>query len=219
METKDYINNIENGERRFLLEPVTIDKKTEDSEDRSPVFGYAIKFNKETVIAGLFREVVRPGAADVFLQDDVRCLFNHNPNLILARSKNGKGTLKLEVDEVGLKYSYISPNRSYALDLEDAIEKGDVSQSSFGFTVAEEKWTEVKGQLPLREIIKFDRAYDVSPVTYPAYPDATVGKRSFDNHKNEKIKQIEINSAQQIQSENEQEQLTVRQAQCLIYNY
>jgi HK97 family phage prohead protease len=60
--------------------------------------------------------------------------FNHDPNYILARSKEG-GTLKLEVDATGLKYSYDSPKRSYANDLLDAIDQGDVSQSSFAFKI------------------------------------------------------------------------------------
>jgi len=70
----------------------------------------------------------------------VRCLFNHDPNYILARCVNGVGTLALSVDAVGLKYSYTTPDRSYAEDLANAIASGDVSQSSFAFEIAEEEW-------------------------------------------------------------------------------
>jgi phage head maturation protease len=65
-----------------------------------------------------FIEEIAPGAFDDCLNDDDS--FNHDPNYILARSKEGKGTLKLEVDATGLKYSYDSPKRSYANDLLDA---------------------------------------------------------------------------------------------------
>ena len=114
------------------------------------------------------------------LNDDVRCLINHDPQFILARSNNGEGTLTLTADAHGLKYSYVTPNRTYAKDLEDAIRSGDVSQSSFAFAIKEETWTAREGQNDLRRITKFERLYDVSPVTFPAYQDTSVAKRSHE---------------------------------------
>ena len=193
MEIKDYIKNIDGAERRFFESEVrAVAPANNDTEENMPevsvIEGYAAKFNSVTNIGGYWEEEILPGAFDDVLGDDVRCLFNHNPNYILARSIDGKGTLTLSIDEIGLKYSYESPDRSYAEDLRDAIAKGDVSQSSFAFSVAEQKWIygdPMKGTVDKRQIVKFAKLYDVSPVTYPAYADTEVAQRSLDNFKNE----------------------------------
>lgn len=186
--SKDYIKNIDGAERRFFTSEVRAEKRTEDDTDSSVIEGYAAKFNSETVIGFYyqFREIIEVGAFDDVLKDDVRCLFNHDPNHILARCVDGKGTLSLSVDKVGLKYSYVTPDRSYAKDLADAIANGDVSQSSFSFEIEQQEWIEVDGEMTLRKIKKFKRLYDVSPVTYPAYADTEVAKRSFDSFVNER---------------------------------
>ncbi len=96
--------------------------------------------------------------------------------------------MTLSVDDTGLKYEYESPDRSYAEDLADAIRMGDVSQSSFAFGVAEQKWIygdNAKGIPDRRQIVKFSKLYDVSPVTYPAYADTEVAQRSLSAFKNE----------------------------------
>lgn len=174
-------------DRRYVESTMKIEKRAaEDGSDLAVIEGYAAKFNEVTVIGGWFREVVRPGFFDDVLNDDVRCLKNHDANYILARSKEGKGTLSLTVDNVGLKYSYTTPDISYARDLQTSIERGDVSQSSFSFMPKEVKWTEKEGELELRELIKCETLYDVSPVTFPAYNNTEVAKRSWEAHKQEK---------------------------------
>lgn len=214
MEGKDYIQNIsETAERRFFASEVRAEKKEADAENTSTVIeGYAAKFNSETVIGNWyqFREKISPGAFDDVLNDDVRCLFNHNPNYVLARSKEGKGTLTLSVDKVGLKYSYVTPERSFAKDLEDAIALGDVSQSSFAFDIEEQNWTEIDGELPVRNIVKFKRLYDVAPVTYPAYADTEVAKRSLDAFKEK------VNKDNGETRSNENKELNAFDAQIII---
>ena len=184
---KDYIQNIKGAERRFITNKVEL-RSGGDSEE-SLIEGHALKFNKITTIGDWFREEILPGALDEVLNDDVRALFNHDPNFVLARSKDGEGTLKLEVDAEGLRYSYVTPNTSYAKDLEENIRLGNVSQSSFGFSIDEQRWIEREGELPLRQIVKLSRLYDVSPVTYPAYQDTSVAKRSLDAFKSSENKE------------------------------
>lgn len=209
---KDYIQNITDAERRFVTAPVKVElREGTDDAQTSTIEGYALKFNKQTNIGDWFREEILPGAADNCLNDDVRCLFNHNPDFVLARSNQGKGTLSLSVDEVGLKYRYETPDVSYAKDLEENIRLGNVSQSSFGFTIDEQKWIERDGELPLRQITKFKRLYDVSPVTYPAYQDTSVAKRSFDAEKS--AAEIQVNQPETITQKRTK---TVHEAQVLI---
>lgn len=174
---KDYIKHIEGAERRFITPEIQMEERGEDDNKTRHIQGYAAVFNTRTSIGGYWEEEIMPGAFDDIDNDDVRALFNHNPNYILARS--GSGTLTLRVDEKGLFYSFPVSGRSFSQDLADAVASGDVAESSFAFTVREEKWIERDGDIPLRQIFKMKRTYDVSPVTFPAYQDTTVGMRSM----------------------------------------
>ena len=138
--------------------------------------GYAAKFNVLSELMWDFQETIAPGAFDAVMQDDCRCLFNHDPNLILGRTASG--TLRLSLDATGLLYEVDLPDTDMARGVAAAVERGDITQSSFAFIVKEANWTEREDGTWLRTITKLTRLYDVSPVTYPGYPDATVGMRS-----------------------------------------
>ena len=138
--------------------------------------GYAAKFDVLSELMWYFQETIAAGAFDDVMRDDVRCLFNHDPNLILGRTLSG--TLRLSLDATGLLYEVDLPDTEMARSVAEAVERGDVTQSSFAFIVKEATWTERQDGTWLRTITKLTRLYDVSPVTYPGYPDATVGMRS-----------------------------------------
>lgn len=144
------------------------------------ISGYAAVFNQETEIGGMFREQIAPGAFDVAIQsDDVRALFNHDPNYVLGRTTNG--TLRLSSDGRGLRYDVdLDPEDPDAQRVRAKIRRGTVNGSSFGFIVEEERWQDPKKgtrDLPLRTIVRAS-LFDVSPVTYPAYPQTSVSARS-----------------------------------------
>lgn len=162
----------------------------ENGEILPTISGYAAVFNRHSENMG-FIEQIAPGAFDSVLNDDVRALFNHDPNYILGRTK--AGTLRLFQDETGLKYEFDAPDSQTIQDLViKPIQRGDVNQSSFGFSIAEngDKWEERDG-VYYRTITKVSRLFDVSPVTFPAYPDATVAARGLDHFKDE-LKQKHI---------------------------
>ena len=151
--------------------------------ERKTLVGYAAVFNQEAVIAGMFREVILPGAfAEAVKADDVRAQFNHESNFILGRT--GAGTLRLSEDEHGLRYEIDMPDTSYARDLMVSVQRGDVTQSSFMFDVptsTDETWdysASKGGMLPLRQI-KRVKLYDVAPVVFPAYEGTSVSARAL----------------------------------------
>ena len=158
--------------RNFPLTELRIEKR----DDVKEVVGHASVFNSLSEDLGGFREMIAPGAFDDVLQDDVRALFNHDPNMILARTKSG--TLTLSVDERGLQYRFNAPDTTAGRDLMVSLERGDIDQSSFGFHVGEEEWEQRDGEI-VRTVLKFKRLFDVSPVTIPAYPDTDVAKREY----------------------------------------
>lgn len=152
--------------------------RAEADGDVIRVSGYAAIFDAEADIGG-FREVIRPGAFADVLGDDVRFLINHD-GLPLARTTSG--TLKIEEDERGLKIeAELSGKSTQARDLADAMERGDLSQMSFAFTMrgGREAWEDVDDESPLRIIERFGGLHDVSPVTYPAYADTEIALRSL----------------------------------------
>ena len=148
----------------------TIEVRDADGDDMV-LEGYAAVFNSETDL-GHFREVIKPGAFDDVMTNDVRALINHDPNLILGRTENG--TLELSTDERGLKYRVKLGNQSYAKDFYESVKRGDISQSSFAFTIEDQSWNEER---TVRSVDKVRQLLDVSPVTYPAYAAATVQAR------------------------------------------
>ena len=103
-----------------------IEKRNEDSRI---VEGYAIVFNSESRDLGGFTEVIEPTALEgVLQQSDILCLLNHNEDRgILARSKYGAGSLKLEVDSTGLKYSFEAPCTNLGDELLEGLKRGDIT--------------------------------------------------------------------------------------------
>lgn len=155
----------------------------EDSESRK-VEGYAIVFNSESEDLG-FIETIEPSAItdEVIAKSDVFALMNHDNNRgILARSRKGKGSLSLTIDERGLKYSFEAPRTALGNELLEMLRRGDITSSSFAFTVAEhgDTWEKRDGRY-YRTIKKIDRLFDVSPVYNPAYSETTVACRSFND--------------------------------------
>jgi uncharacterized protein len=163
-----------------------------DSEGREYIEGYAIVFNELSHDFGGWRERISPDAINGADMSDVVALFNHDYDKLLGRSVSG--TLKMIVDERGLKYRILKPNTTLGNDVYELIKRGDVRGSSFAFTVDEDgtNW-ERSGDTIVRNVTKFKRIYDVSPVTNPAYPDTTsnIAKRSFEEFINTDQKQTE----------------------------
>ena len=144
------------------------DIEVRNDDGKNVVVGYGAVFNSESNDLGGFVEYIAPGAFDGRLEDDVRFLINHD-GLPLARTTNN--TLRLSVDERGLKYEADMPDTTLANDLMTLLRNGTISQSSFAFTVEEDSWENVDGR-NIRTINKVSRLYDVSSVTYPAYNEA-----------------------------------------------
>lgn len=178
--------------RSFLFEIKEIDKSLQGElfeKEKRKMVGHAAVFGQATEIGGWFREQIEPGAFKSSIKkDDVRALFNHDPNFVLGR--NIAGTLIMSEDETGLKVSIDPPDTQFARDLGISIARGDINQMSFSFQVLEEEWKMgEKKELDLRTIKKV-RLYDVSPVTFPAYEGTDIAVRSHDLWKKEQDKPI-----------------------------
>ena len=158
-------------ERRTLVEPVEF----RASGDKLIAGGYAYVFGKRSQNLGGFVEQVAPGFGKKSLQEqDVRALFNHDPNMILGRL--GAGTLRMEEDSTGGAYEIDLPDTTVGRDVAKLLERQDVAGSSFGFRTIEDDWSETEQGFPLRTL-KQGSLRDVGPVTFPAYTDSSSALR------------------------------------------
>lgn len=134
------------------------------------VRGHAAVFNQLSHDLGGFREQIAPGAFTKVLgrNPDVHALWDHDTSLVLARTKNG--TLELREDSVGLHFVANVADTSYARDLKLLMERGDVDQASFAFTVAYDEWTVDEQENVVRTILELDNFYDVTVTAKGAYP-------------------------------------------------
>ena len=159
-------------------------EKTEDNV----VEGYALKFNKESRNLGGFVETISPEALDGVDLTDVRCFMDHDSSKLLGRTSSG--TLKLNVDDVGLHFRCVLPDTSNGRDAMELVKRGDLNQCSFGFTVAKDKL--IKGNnIMKRSINKIGSLLEISLVSIPAYDDTDVrvATRSLEEAVNELEKQ------------------------------
>src|SRR3990170_537500 len=172
------------GLRSAFVAPIDrVEVRQSGNGEEFTLTGHAAVFNRWSedlfTFAGTFRERIAPGAftSVLDLKPDVRLLFNHD-GLALARTKSG--TLELSEDAEGLKvWARLAPT-SAASDLRMAMQRGDVDQMSFAFTIAEDEWHEDHDSEEIeRTILRVDELFDVSVVTFPAYPDTDVTMREL----------------------------------------
>jgi HK97 family phage prohead protease len=164
-------------------------RSEDDGSEREYIVGYAAKFGVLSLDLGDFVERIDPGAFGIVAERrgrrkplETRALWNHDANYPLARYP---GTLSLKVDEVGLRYEFPVPDTSYGRDIAANIRAGIVRGSSFSFTVPSggDEWSVEDGR-SVRLIRSIDSLLDVSPTTFPAYPDTDVkvAQRSYDQY-------------------------------------
>lgn len=165
-------------------------------ENGRTIQGRAIVFESLSNDLGGFKEIIKKGAISQELVDssDIFARTNHSDDYILARCNKGKGSLQLELREDGLYYSFQAPNTEKGNELVEHIRRGEISQSSFAFMVAQEpdaeRWTKIDG-VTVREIYKISYLGDVAPVFTPAYSETSVSLRALDKAKemNEEVKE------------------------------
>ena len=200
------MKNRNNLEIRAISNEVQVDSRN--------ITGYAVVFESNSEDLGFIERIMKGAITDdTIKKSDVFCLLNHDSTKVLARSKYGEGSLKLELDERGLKYSFTAPNTDLGEELLEHLQRGEIDSSSFAFTVSldegSEKWYTVEG-VQYRDIYKIDELYDVSPVYQPAYQETTVSKRALvelEKHKtmqDEKEKEVQeetVEKTDEVQNE------------------
>jgi HK97 family phage prohead protease len=159
----------------------TVIARSEGENMPKEIGGIAAVINSVTDL-GYFEEVIERGAFDNALNKeyDIRCLFNHEAELILGRTKASTCNVFVNADG-NLEYTWVPDYENPThMSVVRSIMRGDITQSSFAFTIKEQKWSESTkyGSMGKRTITMIEDLYDVSPVTYPAYADTEADARS-----------------------------------------
>ena len=150
--------------------------KTRDADGKLYIEGYFAVFDSPYPLWDGAEEVVKPGAFEGVLTQDVRALINHDTTLVMGRTT--AGTLLLKQDETGL-WGQIEVNRddTDAMNLYARVQRGDVSQCSFGFDIERETFVDLGDGRCRWEIEKVNPLYEVSVCTFPAYEATSVSAR------------------------------------------
>lgn len=151
-----------------------------DDDGTIRVSGHAAVFNQEADIAGLFREVIAPGAfREAIGRDDVVFLVNHD-GLPLARTRSG--TLTLTEDDIGLRMeTELDADDPDVRGIVPKMKRGDLDKMSFAFRPTRQEWDD-SGEIPVRTIHEAS-LFDVSVVTNPAYEGTDIGLRHLQEHR------------------------------------
>ena len=210
---------MEKGKKELRMLPMAELRVAENDGGGSYIEGHAAVFDSwSETLGGIFpfKEIVRKGAFNESIgKDDIRALFNHDPNYVLGR--NRAGTLELVEDEVGLRVRITPPDTSWARDLQASIRRGDITQMSIGFIVEEDKWSTENG-MDTREIRKV-QLFDVSPVTFPAYTATDVGVRAMEEYNGYRAEQRNKAEAEERTAEKAKQQAKLKGLQTKFKNY
>lgn len=157
----------------------------QEQEESRTIEGYAIRFNEDSQIlhesGRRFIERILPTAIsdELINNSDVYALLNHNEERgMLARSKNGSGSLRLQVDEFGVKFTFDAPHTALGDEVLEGIRRKDIDACSFAFYTDDDEF-DTSGEIPIRTIRTIKGLFDISVVYCPAYPTTSVDVRSL----------------------------------------
>lgn len=190
-------------EKRYISEIRSV-----EGESSRHIVGYALLFNTRSVQLGDFTEVIAPTALneDVLNRSDILCLLDHNIQKgVLARSRNGQGSLALTLDDKGLKYEFDAPATALGDELLEGVKRGDIANSSFSFTVARDNWEQLPDGTYLRTILEFAELFDVSPVYKPAYNETSVDCRGLEELKKEIESRMQNEENKEVEEKEEEQ--------------
>lgn len=195
------------------------DTATSTSESRH-IEGYAIVFDSLSNDLGGFREIIERGAItdELINNSDIVCLMNHDIKKgLLARSYHGRGSLKLDIDEHGLHYSFEAPKTALGDEVLEGIRRGDIAKCSFAFVCGEDVWDKDEKGEYIRHVKKIKNLYDVSLVYHPAYEETEVkaDTRGLDELKAQEEANNIDNSESDMNDKNDKQEL-ISQLQTIL---
>jgi|SRR5690625_43873 len=180
------------NEKEIRTVSQSVEVRSDDKKNMT-IKGYALKFDTWSHDLGGFKETVSREALKDTPLNDVRALFNHDPQKVLGRTKNE--SLSLVVDSVGLRFECTLSNTTYARDLYENLKVGNIDKCSYGFRIApngDEVRFDKEDNIYKRTVKNIERLSEISIVAFPAYEDTAVSVRSVEQAKEENENEIEL---------------------------
>lgn len=153
----------------------------EDGVSERYITGYAVVFEQDSrPLYDYFVEQIARGAFDNCDMSDVVMVVDHSRDVrdVLARSKNGSGSLEITIDERGVKFRFAVPNTTVGNDIAELVERGDISECSFCFIAKRDEWEFDKKYgdkiYDYRRVLEVERLIDLAIVVRGAYPQTSV---------------------------------------------
>uniref|UniRef100_UPI00359C11B2 HK97 family phage prohead protease n=1 Tax=Bacteroides ovatus TaxID=28116 RepID=UPI00359C11B2 len=169
--------------------------------------GYAIVFGVESRMLvdywDDYREIIEPGAIteQELAQMDIKMTMWHNREKLLARSNKGVGTLKLSVDDIGVKYEFEAPNTSDGNNALELVKRGDMGGSSFTYWSDESSavnYTKNEDDVLIRHVKKIGMVYEMTIASDPAYTQTSVTAREIERSGLKISNEDEVKRAEEI---------------------
>lgn len=189
--------------------------RAEENEEHGHFLtGRPIVYNQRTDL-GWYDEIIEAGALDYADLKDIRFLINHNTDMIpLARSRNNNenSTMQLITDEdgMGIRVDLDTENNSEAKSLYSAVGRGDITGMSFMFEVDKDSWEDIDSDHPLRRIRSFNRIFEVSAVTFPAYSQTSIQTRGLSDALDSAKESLDSVKAEKLELEKERLRLKIK---------
>ena len=180
--------------RSFKLSAQSIEVRA-NADGSKTVSGIAAPFNSQSVDLGQFFEVIAPGAFTRTLKEnpDVLCLRDHKQEYLLGRTTSGTLTLKEDMS-AGLRFTVNLPNTTQANDLAESLRRGDIDSCSFGFVTVKDDWRVLPDSDVLLRVLQDVDLFEISIVSFPAYPDSKAALRSVPAALRSRLKRSDDNS-------------------------
>jgi len=195
----------EQREVRTMVTELHLEKRADGEGGSRTISGYAAVFDSWSERLYSFKERIDRMAFDDSDMSDCILCFNHDENEIMARTSSG--TLKLTVDNKGLKFEAELPNTTRGNDLLELVRRGDINACSFAFVIEEDSWNYTDdNELDERTILKVKKVYDVCPVVHPAYKDTSCDVRSLEERKRKWMEERNRPDAAAVESQSRERQ-------------
>ena len=220
---------IQTRQINFAASGLQVREAAEGEESRTLV-GYALKFGTRSVNLTPWSrwrevyEILNPGciSMEMLNRQDVVFTAFHNPEKVLGRCTNGKGTLRMSIDSVGLHIECEMPHTELGNEILELVKRGDLCGMSFAYVTDEEdsenavsyeREADKDGkEVWLRHVKRIDKMFDVTVAGHPAYEETEISQRElFEAH-------LPKAEAEQQREKEAQDKATVMRMRAKYYN-
>ena len=169
-------------DKEIRMSTTDLEIREQQENNTKTISGYAVRWDQPSIpIMGMFEERFSKGAfTESLTNDKQKALWSHNPGCVLGSTKNN--TLRINEDDIGLRFEVDLPDNSWGNDAYISIKRGDVDGVSFGFKSPKDgnSWDDSDPNMIKRTITKA-KLFEISPTPFPAYPQSQVQARNIDS--------------------------------------